>query len=314
MSGSVEIVSPADGTRLTSPLAIVVIRFENVQGQAVTIKVNDVLHVVELAGTSGEIRENLTLLEGPNVIDVSVGKATAQCVVNLAKSKHISIGKPKAASGVPQVLTRATEFAGSYRNVSCPAGVISVNGFMQQFAVGAKSGKFSEMVVLRHGANHLAVQIGEYYATRLVQGVFDPARLLVTLVWDTDHTDIDLYTTEPNNETVWFSDKTKRGNLDVDRTQGFGPENYSLVGKKVPLGRYRVRVHYYAARDVGRSEWTVRVITDEGSPKQKRRTYYGILDASLGNSGPGGQGLDWDDVCVVTLGKGGAVEFEPTGN
>jgi uncharacterized protein YfaP (DUF2135 family) len=313
MSGTVEIVSPADGARLTSPLVIIVVRYSKVRGQSATIKINEVLHVVELNGTSGEIRENVTLLTGRNAIEVTMGKAMARSTVILAKSKHISIGKPKAASGSPQVTTRATEFAGSYRNVSCPAGVISVNGFMQQFAVAGKSGKFNEMVVLRHGANHLAVQIGEYYATRLVQGTFDPARLLVTLVWDTDHTDIDLYTTEPSGETVWFSSKTQRGNLDVDRTQGFGPENYSLTGSRVPLGRYVVRVHYYAAREVGRSEWTVRVITDEGSPKQKRRTYYGILDRSAGNSGPGGVGLDWDDVCVVTLGKRGAVEFEPTG-
>ena len=132
-----------------------------------------------------------------------------------------------------------------------------------------------------------------------------PAKILVTLVWDTGSTDLDLYVTEPDGRSVWYSSKVAAGTLDVDRTQGYGPENYS-IGRSAQAGPYVVRVHYFAARAIGRSEWTARVITDEGTPAQQRRTFYGVLTQSLGNQGPGQRGADWNDICTVRLVDGQA--------
>jgi uncharacterized protein YfaP (DUF2135 family) len=190
-----------------------------------------------------------------------------------------------------------------------------VNGFMQQFSVRGSEGSFDEKIVLRPGANHVAVQIGEFYATRLVTGTFNAAKLLVTLVWDTPSTDVDLYVTEPGGETVYYSSKTHAGNLDVDRTQGFGPENYSLgkAGAKVAPGDYRVRVHYYADRGLGRTEWTVRVLSEESTGEQQRRNFYGILDYSNSSGAtPGSTGNDWNEVCIVRVANNGAVEIRGT--
>jgi uncharacterized protein YfaP (DUF2135 family) len=223
--------------------------------------------------------------------------------VTLKPSSQVTIKEPSDGAAIA---TRATGFTGSYAGVSCPAGVIAVNGFMQQFSVRGTDGSFDEKVVLRPGANHLAVQIGELYATRLVTGAFDAAKLLVTLVWDTPSTDVDLYVTEPSGEHVYYSSKAHAGNLDVDRTQGFGPENYSIgkAGEAIADGRYRVRVHYYADRGLGRTEWTVRVITDESTARQRRQSFYGILDWSRSEGSPGGSGNDWNDVCDVTVSGG----------
>lgn len=301
----VEILSPRDGAALSSPLAVVKIRYTGVRAHALVLHVGDTLYVVELDGSAGEARVNVTLVEGDNRIHAAIGQAEATSTVTLPPSRGIAITSP-SDSDIP---TRATAFQGTYDGASCPAGVISVNGFLQQFAVPAATGRFAEAVVLRPGANHLAVQVGGLYATRVVRGTFAPAKILATLVWDTNTTDLDLYVKEPSEASVWYGNKAEKGTLDVDRTSGFGPENYSIVADQAKKGDYGIRVHYYGDRGLGRSEWTVRVITDEGEPKQKTRTFYGILDRSLGHQGPGGQGADWNDVCTVRERAGGAVEI-----
>jgi uncharacterized protein YfaP (DUF2135 family) len=290
-------------------------RYENAGGRVATVWVGRVQQVVELDAASGEIRENITLLEGENQIAIEVGGARQSVQVTLPSSQGITIETPARDA---RIGTRATELTGSYQGAGCPAGVIAVNGFMQQFAVATGgSGRFAEKVVLRPGANHLAVQIGERYKTRLVSGTFAPAKLLVTLVWDTNNTDLDLYVAEPSGETVWYGNKNlpSGGNLDVDRMEGFGPENYSLgqAEGKVAAGTYRVSVHYYASRGVGRSEWTVRVISDESSPAQQRQEFYGILDGSdSGNARPGSWGDDWNAVCEMDVARNGRVTFTPS--
>ena len=301
----IEIVSPRDGASVSSPLAVAKIRYSGVHAHALVLHVGDTLYVVQLEGSSGEVQVNVTLVEGDNRLHAAIGQAEAASTVTLPPSRGIAITSPVAAD----ISTRATAFEGTYEGASCPAGVISVNGFLQQFAVPGPAGRFTEAVVLRPGANHLAVQVGGLYATRIVRGTFAPAKILATLVWDTNATDLDLYVKEPSEASVWYGHKAEKGTLDVDRTSGFGPENYSIVAAQAKKGDYGIRVHYYGDRGVGRSEWTVRVITDEGEPKQRTRTFYGILDRSLGHQGPGGQGADWNDVCTVRERAGGAVEI-----
>jgi uncharacterized protein YfaP (DUF2135 family) len=310
MTAKLTIEAPSDGAVLSSPLAIVILRYQDAKERTATIKVGEVVHVVELTGESGEIRENVTLLEGHNEIKATIGARHAHVAVDVERSKSISFSAPAAAARIGE---RATSLTGSYKEVSCPAGVIAVNGFMQQFAVRGTDGIFDEKIVLRAGANHVAVQIGELYATLLVTGDFDPAKLLVTLVWDTPSTDVDLYVYEPGGGVVYYSSKQHAGSLDVDRTQGFGPENYSLgrAGKKVSAGDYRVRVHYFADRGLGRTEWTIRVISDESSTQQQLCHFYGILDFSNGgNANPAGEGRDWNEVCTIHVAADGDVRIK----
>jgi uncharacterized protein YfaP (DUF2135 family) len=309
MTAKLTILAPTDGAVLSSPLAIVRLHYDNAKERTATIRVGEVVHIVELAGESGEIRENVTLLEGHNEIKATIGHVHKHIGVEVERSKSIGMTVPAADEPISE---RATTLHGSYKDTSCPAGVIAVNGFMQQFAVRGSEGIFDEKIVLRAGANHVAVQIGELYTTRLVTGAFDPAKLLVTLVWDTPSTDVDLYVYEPEGGVVYYSSKQHAGNLDVDRTQGFGPENYSIgkAGKKVAAGDYRVRVHYYADRGLGRTEWTIRVISDESTTQQQQSHFYGILDFSASsNASPGGEGRDWNEVCTIHVAADGDVRI-----
>src|SRR5690242_7061537 len=69
--------------------------------------------------------------------------------------------------------------------------------------------------------------------------------------WDLDSADLDLELTQPDDDTAWYGNKITAigGQLDVDNTQAFGPENYSLsseAGNTVLPGTYTIGVHYYS--------------------------------------------------------------------
>ena len=58
-----------------------------------------------------------------------------------------------------------------------------------------------------------------------------------TLIWDTDGVDLDLHVIEPGGKEIFWEDPkgNKGGELDVDNTKGFGPENvYWLVESDGP--------------------------------------------------------------------------------
>jgi hypothetical protein len=79
-----------------------------------------------------------------------------------------------------------------------------------------------------------------------------------TLIWDKDGVDLDLHVVEPSGKEIYWEELkgAQGGELDVDNTKGFGPENiYWLVESDVPgaekvkgpgpAGTYRWFVVYY---------------------------------------------------------------------
>jgi uncharacterized protein YfaP (DUF2135 family) len=72
------------------------------------------------------------------------------------------------------------------------------------------------------------------------------ADLRVTISWNTDATDVDLWVIEPDGEKCFYQhNRTKNGGeLSNDQTQGYGPERYQVVNAM--KGTYAVIVHYYS--------------------------------------------------------------------
>jgi tetratricopeptide (TPR) repeat protein len=94
----------------------------------------------------------------------------------------------------------------------------------------------------------------------------------VYLTWDTDHSDVDLWVTNPAGEKVFYSHrKGKYGEaLFDDVTTGYGPE--SFTAHKAHAGEYVVQVNYFGR---GRSNFSeargeVVVVLDEGKPTEKK--------------------------------------------
>ncbi|MEE3219240.1 MAG: DUF2135 domain-containing protein, partial [Planctomycetota bacterium] len=71
--------------------------------------------------------------------------------------------------------------------------------------------------------------------------------LLVTIMWNTDGTDVDMHVIEPSGEECYYQHRrTKSGGLITrDVTQGYGPEMYRLL--RAPAGEYKIRAKYFSS-------------------------------------------------------------------
>jgi hypothetical protein len=95
--------------------------------------------------------------------------------------------------------------------------------------------------------------------------------LRVTITWNTDATDVDLWVIEPDGTKCFYKNaKTPSGGqLSQDQTQGYGPERYEI--SQAPKGEYRVIVHYFSPnRNLlgGESHVQVVVTRNAGTPQE----------------------------------------------
>ncbi|MEN8218159.1 MAG: hypothetical protein ABFS56_17670 [Pseudomonadota bacterium] len=99
----------------------------------------------------------------------------------------------------------------------------------------------------------------------------------VTLTWNLENkNDVDLHIFEPDQTHVYYSSKTgNSGYLDVDNTNGFGPEHYYTDCQKLQIGEYLVGIKYYSDSSTPAREVTATVtISIPGST----RTFITKLD------------------------------------
>jgi len=100
--------------------------------------------------------------------------------------------------------------------------------------------------------------------------------LRVTMTWNTDNTDIDLWVTDPAGEKCYYAhrDIASGGVLLADVTQGFGPERFQSV--QAAHGEYLVQAHYYSNngnRLLAETYVTLVVATYVGTPQEQVRRY-----------------------------------------
>jgi hypothetical protein len=71
--------------------------------------------------------------------------------------------------------------------------------------------------------------------------------LMVTIMWNTDNTDVDLHVIDPTKEECYYGHRETKmgGRLTQDVTRGYGPEMFLLP--KAQPGEYSVFAHYYAS-------------------------------------------------------------------
>ena len=105
-----------------------------------------------------------------------------------------------------------------------------------------------------------------------------PAKAMkIVLMWDTDGTDVDLHVIEPTGEECYYGNNSTKigGSLDVDVTQGYGPEVYTLAAPT--KGTYEIKVKYYSDNGYPQTKVTVFVVTYEGTPDEKIRKFETML-------------------------------------
>jgi len=133
------------------------------------------------------------------------------------------------------------------------------------------------------------------------------SRLVFVLRWDTNSTDLDIYSTDKNDGTIWYSDKTEGpGNLDYDNTSGFGPEvvSYRSTSDDVYVnGTFDVDVHYYSGSPS--TNYTLNVVLNETEGSNRRLLKFDSVvphtQSSSSEDGPSGSGASrFNDILTVS--------------
>jgi tetratricopeptide (TPR) repeat protein len=107
-----------------------------------------------------------------------------------------------------------------------------------------------------------------------------PSDLRVTISWNTDATDIDLWVIEPDGTKCFYGQRSTRngGELSEDQRQGYGPERYQT--RRALPGTYTVIVHNYRPNANllgGETHVNVVVTRFAGTPQETVQRYNVIL-------------------------------------
>jgi hypothetical protein len=101
-----------------------------------------------------------------------------------------------------------------------------------------------------------------------------PTDIRVVLNWNKSDTDMDLWVTDPNKETCYYSHKETLigGRISDDFTDGYGPEQFLL--KKAIKGKYQVKVNYYGDQQIklsGPTTVLAEIFTHYADGRQERK-------------------------------------------
>lgn len=246
------------------------------------------------------------------IVSIVVDSSACPCEFAFGGVIPVAFTQPTEAETDQRVIT----VAGTVGDTDVTQGNLRVNGSPQPIDVGG--GAFSSQVVLRSGDNTLRVAVDgpdgrRGCAERTVRSTTPKTTISATLTWSLSNSDVDLYVTQPDGETAWYSARTTGigGRLDVDNTSGLGPENYFLSseeGDTILPGTYTVRVHYYSDHErtaetpTRIAEWRVVILLNEGTPREQREFRRGTLAKDdAGNAAPGASGADWATAAQVNL-------------
>jgi uncharacterized protein YfaP (DUF2135 family) len=166
--------------------------------------------------------------------------------------------------------SRVIEITGSIADTSAERITLVMNGIPQ--TIKANSGSFRTKSVVAPGSNTIEVKHGKDHDKVSFHANVPPKDIKVVLTWDTA-TDVDLWVIDPKGEKTFFgaASSSSGGNLDVDVTDGFGPETFTM-SKALP-GSYAVNVQYYSNYNTPITRVKLYVILYEGTSKEERKSF-----------------------------------------
>lgn len=167
---------------------------------------------------------------------------------------------------------RVVTIAGTVSDRRVAAVQVAMNGVAR--LVNARNGRFEARLPVRPGLNTVEAVVQGASGTARDRASFQARAprtdLQVLLTWDTNGTDLDLRVTDPSGEECYHGNRRTAagGVLEVDDTDGFGPEIFLLPA--APRGEYRVAVACYDSGAAPQTDATVEVIVREGTPDERR--------------------------------------------
>lgn len=214
--------------------------------------------------------------------------ATGDVVIAQDLAFDVAFGIEIDAISSP-VTDRVLNISGRVSNPALNTANLIISGDLDQaYVVNLSNGEFSQDVALDASTSAaintvlVTADSGSRHAEASTDFVAQvpPAALRVTLTWDTNDTDVDLWVTDPAGASCgWTNTYTASGlTLDFDDTNGYGPENITTATAQV--GTYSVRADYFSDHDEDvaiPSSCTIVVRLNEGTPNEKTTSYHGTL-------------------------------------
>jgi hypothetical protein len=155
------------------------------------------------------------------------------------------------------------------------------NRFRQELKLVAQE-EYARMMqeAIRH--RQVSASLANFFGERLEQMVRPQPKsdLRVTISWNTDATDIDLWVIEPDGTKCFYQHNRTQsgGELSQDQTQGYGPERYQIATAQP--GVYTILVHYFGVNANllgGETHVSVTVTRLAGTPQEKTERHTVIL-------------------------------------
>jgi hypothetical protein len=182
-------------------------------------------------------------------------------------------------------LARALQDAGRPALAALQYEVILAGDWHGRFGPALKQVALEEYAALLQDAlrrKAVRKELADVFGERL-EGMASPqpgGDLRVTISWNTDGTDVDLWVLEPDGTKVFYSQprSASGGELSADQTQGYGPERYR-IGRARP-GTYRILVHYFRPNPNllgGETHVHVTVTRRAGTPQEATERHTVIL-------------------------------------
>jgi hypothetical protein len=182
-------------------------------------------------------------------------------------------------------LARSLEESGKYGLAAVQYEIVLAGTWHQRFRDSLKQVAREEYASMMREAirkNAVGKELADLFGERLEKLVSDTktSDIRVTISWNTDDTDVDLWVIEPDGEKCFYQHRQTKGGgeLSEDMTQGYGPERYRIAS--APKGPYRVMVNYYHANAnllAGETHVNVVVTRHAGTPQETTERYTVIL-------------------------------------
>jgi uncharacterized protein YfaP (DUF2135 family) len=170
---------------------------------------------------------------------------------------------------------RVVPISGSVSDRSLRVIELGVNGRPRK--VNVRGGRFDARLPVRPGLNTVEAvaqtSTGQARDRATFFAQVPRTDVQIFLTWDTDGTDLDLRVTAPNGEECYHGHRhtSSGGVLEVDDTDGFGPEIFLLP--VAPRGEYQITVAYYDAGRATLTEAEVEVVVREGTAGERRYAF-----------------------------------------
>jgi tetratricopeptide (TPR) repeat protein len=182
-------------------------------------------------------------------------------------------------------LARGLEESGKFGLAAVQYEIILAGAWHNRFGQALKEvarEEYAQMMQTAVRRRAVGPKLLDHFGERLERMGPAQARsdLRVTISWNTDATDVDLWVIEPDGTKCFYSNaRTKNGGqLSQDQTQGYGPERYH-VAKAMP-GVYTVVVHYFRPNANllgGETHVNVVVTRQAGGPQEVSERHNVIL-------------------------------------